>query len=38
MRRGGLRRTLRSRPNFYANKKPRQSPELSVGALTGARV
>jgi hypothetical protein len=25
-------------PNFYANKKPRQSPGPSEGALTGARV
>src|SRR6516164_7887689 len=39
VRREGLRRILRSCPNFYANKKP---PTVAgakrVGALTGARV
>jgi hypothetical protein len=33
-----LRRILPNCPNFYANKKPRQSPGPSEGELTGARV
>jgi hypothetical protein len=36
MRRGGLRRISRTGQNFYANKKPRQSPGPSEGVLTGS--
>jgi hypothetical protein len=31
-------RRIAANPNFYANKKPRQSPGPTIGALTGARV
>ena len=36
--RAGSQQISPSCRNFYANKKPRQSPGLSVRALTGARV